>query len=217
VHARGDLSVHEKDDRPLPGTEWRLAVDRERAARYGADVRMLGNAVQMVTHGVRVAGYRPDDSDDEVDIRVRYPLTERSLDRLEDLRVPTGEGMLPITNFVTLTPAPKTGTLRRVDGQRTITVQAEVAEGLLVDERVTALRAALEEAPLAGDVTVSFEGEDEDQREAAEFLTRAFATFLRLILTPWLLVLGEWVAERGRHAWRWVGGRLRGWARGEAA
>ena len=52
----------------LAGLErWRLEVDREQAARYGADVALLGNAVQMVTTGSKVSTYRPEDQDDEVD------------------------------------------------------------------------------------------------------------------------------------------------------
>ena len=120
------------DNRPLPGIEWRLEVDRERAARYGADVAVLGNAVQMVTQGIKVAEYRPDDSDEEVDIRVRFPFGERNLGRLDSLTVPTANGMVPIGNFVTVTPAPKVGTLHRTDARRTLTVD-DVAEGRLAD------------------------------------------------------------------------------------
>jgi len=72
---------------PLPGIEWRLNVDREQAARYNADIATLGNAVQMLTNGIRVAGYRPDDSDEELDIRIRYPLGERKLNQLNQLRL----------------------------------------------------------------------------------------------------------------------------------
>ena len=98
-----------EDDRPLPGIEWRLQVDRERAARAGTDVATLGNAVQLVTSGIRVSGYRPEDSDDELDIRVRFPYSERNLGQLDQLRVPTANGMVPIGNFVTLEPVAQDG------------------------------------------------------------------------------------------------------------
>lgn len=163
-----------EDDRPLPGIEWSLRVDRERAARYDADVRLVGNAVQLVTNGVLIADYRPDDADDEVDIRVRFPLEDRSLDTLGQLRVPTRYGQVPVSNFVDFVPAPKTGTLERVNGERVLTVSADVAEGELVDERVDALRRALAGNPPPEGVAVTFRGEDEDQREAQAFLSRAF-------------------------------------------
>ena len=163
-----------EDDRPLPGIEWRLKVDRERAARAGADVATLGNAVQLVTSGIRVSGYRPEDSDDELDIRVRFPYSERNLGQLDQLRVPTANGMVPIGNFVTLEPSPRTGVLRRVDGRRAMTVRSDVEPGLLVDDRTRALRRALAGAEPDPAVEVRFKGEDADQKEAGEFLVRAF-------------------------------------------
>ncbi len=36
---------------------------------------------------------------------------------------------MPIANFVTRTPAPKVGLINRVNGQRVVTVTANVAEG----------------------------------------------------------------------------------------
>ena len=163
-----------EDDRPLPGIEWRLQVDRERAARFGTDVATLGTAVRLVTSGIRVSGYRPEDSDDEVDIRVRFPYSERNLGQLDELRVPTANGMVPIGNFTTLEPSPRTGVLKRVDGRRAMTVQSDVEPGLLVDDQTRALRNALAAAASDPAVETRFKGEDADQQEAGEFLVRAF-------------------------------------------
>ncbi|EJO92801.1 acriflavin resistance protein [Ectopseudomonas mendocina DLHK] len=171
-----------EDDRALPGIEWRIKVDREAAARFGADVLSVGNAVQMITNGLKLATYRPEDATDEVDIRVRLPGNWRSLDQLGRLTLNTLAGQVPLSNFVDLQPAPKVGTLRRVDGDRTITLQADLAEGARLDERLKALREALGEVP--AEVKVKFAGEDADQREAATFLMTAFivAIFLMAII-----------------------------------
>ena len=163
-----------EDDRPLPGIEWRVEVDRERAARFGADVETLGNTVQLITTGIKVSGYRPEDSDDEVDIRVRFPYSERNLGQLDQLRVPTMSGMVPIGNFVTLKPSPRTSVLKRVDGRRAMTVQSDVEAGLLVDDQTRALRMALAEAESDPAVEIRFKGEDADQQEASQFLVSAF-------------------------------------------
>ncbi len=176
--------VDVEDDRPLPGIEWRLEVNRELAARYGADVAMLGNAVQMITSGIKVSDYRPDDMDDEVDIRVRFPYGERNLDQLDQLRVSTPKGMVPTSNFVTIEPTPKSGTLTRVDARRVITVQAGVADGLLPDSQLKGLKAIIADAGLSEEVSVRFKGEDEDQQEAMDFLLGAFlsAVFLMTLV-----------------------------------
>lgn len=164
-----------EDDLPLPGVEWKLKINRRRAAQFGASVADLGSTVQLVTAGIKVSDYRPDDSEDEVDIQVRYPERYRNLDNLEQLRTPTARGMIPISNFVTLSAEPKTGTLTRVNAKRAITLQADVADGLLPDNQLKALQQGLQKLELDPMITMQFKGEDEDQREAANFLANAFA------------------------------------------
>jgi multidrug efflux pump len=95
------------DTRPIPGIEWQMQVDRAQASRFGVDVTTLGNAIQLVTNGIKVGEYRPDDTDDEVGIRVRFPRSERSIDQLDRVRVPTARGVIPVSNFVTRVAAPK--------------------------------------------------------------------------------------------------------------
>ena len=55
--------------------------------------------VQMVTNGVRLGEFRPDDADDEVEIRLRYPEQNRQLAALDELRVNTPAGPVPISSF----------------------------------------------------------------------------------------------------------------------
>jgi len=170
------------DSRPLPGVEWRLQVDRAEAARFGADISLLGYAVQMVTNGVKVAEYQPDDTDEEVDIRVRFPFGARSLEQLDQLTVPTASGQVPISNFVRFDPAPKTGTIERVDAERVMTVEADVAEGLLVDTQVQKLQAVLANVDLPQGANVTFKGENEDIAETMDFLMKAFIGAIGLML-----------------------------------
>ena len=169
------------DNRPLPGVEWRLKVNREEAARFGADVALIGNAIQLVTKGIRVAGYRPDDATDELDIRVRYPIAERHLDQIGNLRVPTRNGMVPISNFVSVSAAPKTGVIQRVGGKRVITVEADVAEGKLADTELKTLQDTLLEQANDPEISVEFKGEAEEQQETMTFLMTAFVTAIFLM------------------------------------
>ena len=181
-----DGVVDISDNRPLPGIEWRLRVNREMAARYEVDVATLGNVIQMATTGLKLADYRPDDAEDEVDIRLRLPLELRNLDRLENQTVNTKYGPVPIRNFTSLEPAPKTGTLHRTNGQRTLTVEADVAPGYQSDERLKVLKAQLAEHPLEG-VIIRYGGEEEDQQETMVFLSTAF--IIALLLMALILVI----------------------------
>ncbi|MEC9249604.1 MAG: efflux RND transporter permease subunit, partial [Pseudomonadota bacterium] len=113
-----------EDTLPLPGVEWRLDVDREEAGRFGADVAQVGAAVQLVTTGTLVGRYRPDDADEEVDIRVRFPADDRDISRLDDLRVNTVAGAVPISNFVTREARPRVDSISRRDGKRYFVVRA---------------------------------------------------------------------------------------------
>lgn len=169
------------DSRPLPGVEWRLNVDRSEAARFGADVSLLGQAVQLLTQGITVADYRPDDAEGAVDIRVRFPPGERTLEELSNLRVPTQVGLIPVGNFVQSEPAPRTGTIKRIDQQRVITIESDVAPDVLVNDQVLKLRAALQQMDLPDNVTWSFAGEAEDQQDAMIFLIGAFITAIGLM------------------------------------
>lgn len=169
-----------EDDRSLPGIEWRLEVDREAAARFGTDVLSIGSAVRLVTNGLVLATYRPEDVRDEVDIAVRVPRQWRELDQLERQTLSTSRGQVPLSEFVRLEPAPKTGMISRVDGQRTITFKADVATDARVDQQLLLLRDQLPDIPYG--VNVVFAGEDEDQQEAASFLAGAFLIAVGLML-----------------------------------
>ncbi|WP_322520945.1 efflux RND transporter permease subunit [Guyparkeria halophila] len=171
-----------EDNRPLPGIEMRIEVDHREAARFGADVNLLGRAVQMLTRGLALGGYRPEDADEEVDIRVRFPFDERNLAQLVNLRVPTQVGLVPVRNFVEFVPAPKTGVIHRVDGRRTLSIEADVAAGQLVDERVRALQDWLAAHPMPETVELSVRGQQEDQAEAGRFLAMAFLTAIMLMV-----------------------------------
>jgi multidrug efflux pump len=169
------------DSRPVPGIEWRVVVDREQAGRFGADVTSVGTQVQLVTNGVLVGDYRPQDSDEEIDIRIRYGAGERHLAQLDRLRVNTPSGSVPMANFVALQPLPRTGDIRRTDGKRVLTVSADVEPDVLPDAKVREIRGWLEQRTFDPQVEFTFRGEDEEQREAQAFLLTAFGAALCLI------------------------------------
>jgi multidrug efflux pump len=89
--------------------------------------------------------------------------------------------MVPIANFVERQARPKVGLLRRVDGNRAMTIKAEVAPGLLADDKVRQIRQWLAAAEIDPRVTVTFKGEDEEQRKAQAFLVKAFVVALFLM------------------------------------
>lgn len=176
--------VDVEDSRSLPGIEWELAVDRPQAAKFGLDLAAVGDAVRMLTNGLKIAAYRPDDSDDEIDIVIRYPVALRAISQLDAVRVETRGGSVPISNFVQREARPRVGQINRVDGLRVMTVKADVPPGTLADTKVQALKSWLQSHPLDPKTSVTFKGEDKERKESEEFLTRAFgaAMFIMAII-----------------------------------
>ncbi|MGI3212442.1 efflux RND transporter permease subunit [Roseovarius tibetensis] len=175
------------DTRPLPGVEVAIDVNRAEAARFGADVSLLGQAIQLLTQGITVTDYRPEDADGELDVRVRFPSDARSLAELGRLRVPTPAGLVPISNFVSFSPTERVGVIRRIDEERVTTIEANVASGLLVNDRIAMLSDALAAADLPESASYSFAGEAEDQAESMAFLASAFAAAIGLMFVILLL------------------------------
>ena len=169
------------DTEALPSIEWRLEVDRAQAAIYGADVSSAGIAVQLVTNGVKVAEYRPDGADDAVDIRVRYPRDDRGIRAMDELRISTDQGMVPLSNFVKMMPAPGVDTFRRVDGIPFELIRADVVDGVLADTMVGQIDAWLQQQDFDPAVQIRFRGANEEQNDSMAFVGVAFMLALALM------------------------------------
>ncbi|MEO0400973.1 MAG: efflux RND transporter permease subunit [Pseudomonadota bacterium] len=123
--------VRIEDTRPLPGIDWQIDVDVQKAGRYGADVATVGAMVQLVTRGLLLDTMRVDTSDEEIEIRVRLPEEDRVLSTLDTLKVRTADGLVPLANFITRTPVAELAQINRVDQNRYFDVKADVVDGLV--------------------------------------------------------------------------------------
>ncbi|MCA3735033.1 MAG: efflux RND transporter permease subunit, partial [Phenylobacterium sp.] len=176
-----------EDNRTSPGIEWNLAVDREAAGRFGVDVLTVGQAIQYTTTGVLVGRFRPDDAEDELDIRVRFTPDGRNLDALDSLKIGTPFGPVPASYFVDRQPAQQVTQIQRRDGQRLVVIQANVPDGVAANQKIAELRPWLEKAPLDASVKWKFTGADEEGRAAVLFFITAIfaALFMMMIILLW--------------------------------
>ncbi|MCA3753436.1 MAG: efflux RND transporter permease subunit [Phenylobacterium sp.] len=176
-----------EDNRTSPGIEWNLAVDREAAGRFGVDVLTVGQAIQYTTTGVLVGRFRPDDAEDELDIRVRFTPDGRNLDALDSLKIGTPFGPVPASYFVDRQPAQQVTQIQRRDGQRLVVIQANVPDGVAANQKIADLRPWLEKAPLDASVKWKFTGADEEGRAAVLFFITAIfaALFMMMIILLW--------------------------------
>ncbi|MBU2882563.1 efflux RND transporter permease subunit [Psychrosphaera sp. B3R10] len=160
------------------GIEWQLLIDRSNAARFGADATLVGSSISMITNGLKIGEYRPDDVDDELDIRVRYPEEKRDIGQLQSVRVKTASGLVPVSNFVEQKAVPKVDVIRRVDGRRVVQIAADMAPGVLLSQELPMLMEQLPSLNLSKTINIQVRGENEDQAESEGFLQNAFLVAL---------------------------------------
>ncbi|MDM8165283.1 efflux RND transporter permease subunit [Roseovarius sp.] len=186
-----------EDTLPLPGIDWQIDVDVEKAGRYGADVATVGAMVQLVTRGILLDTMRVPSSDEEIEIRVRLPEEDRVLSTLDTLKVRTDDGLVPLSNFITRKPVQKLAQIDRVDQTRFFDVKAAVKEGLTkteteesgasqevpinANERIATLTEWLESGVLPAGIEYEWTGDQEDQEESGAFLQKAFLGALGLM------------------------------------
>ena len=183
------------DGLPPPGVDWELKVERSTAARYGVGPASVGTVVQLVTTGLKLTDYRPAGVDDAVDIRLRLPEDRRTLAELDHLRIQTNQGAVPISNFVTREAAPSTGTLTRIDGARTVVVAAGLKEGVQGDPIRRGIVEELEKQNLEDyGVRYKLAGEDEEQKAAGDFLSKAFGAAIFLIFIVLLAQFNKFIS-----------------------
>ncbi len=160
---------------PLPGIQWEMRINKAQAAKFGVSISSIGGIVQMMTRGAIVSSYRPGDSDDELDIVVRFPKKFRALDMIGNLYVVTASGKsVPISTFVDIVPSHKVNLVQRIDGRRVLRVSTDVEVGHFAAEKVAKLKSYINENPLPKGVKVKFRGEDEDSKESSSFIGLAF-------------------------------------------
>lgn len=167
-----------EDSGSKPGIEWQLKIDRAKAATFGADATLVGSTVQLVTNGLKLGEYRPDDVDDELDIRVRFPEDKRHLGRLDEIRVKTSEGLVPITGFVERSASNKVDTIRRVDSKRVVSVKANLVTGAQLIKELPKLKEQFPSLNIDPTVDIVIKGQNEDQQESQDFLVNAFGVAL---------------------------------------
>ncbi len=165
-----------------PEIEWNITIDRNKAALAGANVMLIGEYIKIITNGAKVGSYRPNNSDEEVDILVRLPEDKRNITQLNSLFVNGANGLVPVSSFIRVEPQNKIKKLDREALLPVFSITADVAPNLLVDDQIKKLEKELrkirKEKKISDGIMVKFEGETEDQEEAVDFLSKAFAVAL---------------------------------------
>jgi multidrug efflux pump subunit AcrB len=175
----GLINISDNYDHDLPEIEVR--PDVEKAARYGLRTWDIAGTIRTALHGSETAKYRV--GEDEYDITVRYK--ERFRRKVEDIEDATifyeGEA-IPVSAFAQPTFKTALAAISRIDGQRVVTVSADVGPGYNGNALLAKVQDELRDFDVPAGYTLAYTGESEDQEEAQTFLSDAFAVALMLIL-----------------------------------
>ena len=175
-----------EDTLPIPLVEWQLTIDKPKAAQYGADIFTIGTAVNLVTNGVMLGKYRPDDVDEELEIYVRFPEQDRSIDQLDEITIETNNGAVPISNFVTKKAKKNVSFLRRYDARNVMYIKMNTTEGVTVGEKVSEIESWIKTQEYPSQIDIVFGGENEEQNDSMKFVVQAM--IISLLLMAALLV-----------------------------
>jgi multidrug efflux pump subunit AcrB len=165
-------AIDVKDNLRTGKPELRIRVDRAKAALLGLNTQWIGNFVKMLINGQRIGGY--DEGTEERDIIVRLPAHRRNDPAvLDSIRISDAFGnSIPLSTVASWDYVGGPGTVRRKDGQRVMTVSAEVAKGVpaqallkTIEEKINA-----DKDTFPAGFKARFTGENEDQQEASDFL-----------------------------------------------
>jgi multidrug efflux pump len=202
-----------EDTLPLPGIDWQINVDVEKAGRYGADVATVGGMVQLVTRGLLLDTMRVESSDEEIEIRVRLPEGDRVLSTLDTLKVRTADGLVPLSNFITREPVAQLAQINRVDQKRFFDVKANVAPELVKLRTDSLVPVGVARQITADDGSTSYELietlNDASRDEVEAMLADGRLTPLPITPNERIEALTEWLQSEGALPagtdWEWTG------------
>ncbi|APR98735.1 efflux RND transporter permease subunit [Wolbachia endosymbiont of Folsomia candida] len=173
--------INIQDSRSSPEIEWNMSVDKSKATSSGVSVATIGDFIKMVTSGVLIGKYRPNNLDEEIDIVLRFPRKDRNMKTIDNLFINTVNGPYPMSNIVKYAPEKKINKLSRIDGLRTVTISSDVDTGYLVDERIKFIQNSIAQDWDKG-VKIVFKGDKENQQKSGAFLLQAFILAITLMV-----------------------------------
>lgn len=175
-----------KSDMETNTPEILVDIDRDKANKLGVKTAMIGMALRTALYGEEISKYR--EGEDEYDIRLR--LKEQYRDNLQtlmniEIMAPGGRNgvkKIPLSAVADVKMTSSYGGINRKDYDRMITLSSNVLEGYNANEIVQKLKKYTKTFSKPEGYKIRFAGEQDDQKEAGEFLAVALILAVGLIL-----------------------------------
>ncbi len=171
--------------------EIQVIVDREKAALLEMSTAQIGSTVRTAINGTEAAKYRVGEDEYKITVRLREQQRQNPED-LENLDITfmNRRGKLltvPLTSVANVVRTTGVSDIRRKDYKRVITITAD-AQGRLANDVLEDVQTRLAGFEMPEGYTIDFTGEQEEQGEAADFLSQALLVTIFLIF---LLMVSE--------------------------
>lgn len=165
------------DSRASGKIEIVVEFDKNIASLYDITVSDLYSPLASLTKGYTIGTYRPDDVDDAVDIRIIMPKELQTLKEMESLTIysPKLRKNVAIKNFAKFKPNKETSFIKRTNGNYSITISSNVADGVVANNKLNELQQWIDlNFKDQNDVIFDWGGDMEQQKETGSFLIVAF-------------------------------------------
>ncbi len=166
--------------------EYKVYIDRDRAAALGVDVASVAEAVNLLISGeLDIARYKDEQKGKRYDIRIRLnPEDRNSIQGLQRISVRARDGKLvELANVVKVEEGTGPSVINRVDRQRAITVFASLENKPL--GQATAELDAIASKILPSDYLPKYQGMADTMKESFVYLL--FALFLGIVMAYMIL------------------------------
>lgn len=164
-----------------------ISLDRERANFEGISAALVGDAIRTGQLGKEVSKYR--EGEEQYPIMLRFEEDQRKdIEQLLNLTITyrdMNSGLLrqiPLSVVADIDYVNSYGQINRLNLKRVITLSSNVLDGFNANQINAQLRKAIPQFTKSSDIEIRITGEQEDQKESMEFLSKAMILALFLIM-----------------------------------
>src|ERR1051326_2876925 len=171
--------------------EYRVRIDRDRAADLGVSTSDIATSLRVMVGGEEQASrFRDESINEDYDVQLRLSEADRNnADTISRLYVPSSRGgLVRLDNLVKISRDTSPSRIDRLDRERQVSVRASVAPGYALADRIEALRQAVRDMNLPVAYTTSVSGR---ARELEKTFTEFIWAFILSIIFMYMILASQ--------------------------
>ena len=148
--------------------QFKVQIDRERAADIGVSIQSIGRTLETMMGGRRVTTFVQDGEEYDVILQAKKSDRRQPLD-MENIHVASGRTgeLVPLSNLVSVVEDSGAGALRRFNRVRALTISANLAPGYTIGEATEWMENKVREV-LPDVSSIDYKGATREYKEAGD-------------------------------------------------